>query len=905
MFKRIIFLIILSVLLTFSSLIIVNFSELFADTIIVDTTGMGNYLTIQEGIDAAIDGDTVLVHPATYTENINFTGKNIIVASLYLIYQDTSYISQTIIDGNQNGSVVTFVNGEDTTAVLIGFTITNGTNTGGGGIFCNASSPKLEYLAIIENTANVGGGILYIQSNTSMKNLTIYGNSGDGIASNNSNINLVNCILWNDSPNEINLYSGSLSVIYSDIQGGWIGDGNIDENPQFVNPDVGNFNLAEDSPCINSGNPFFPPDPDGTRADMGAFYYYNDSSEIVADFCADSTVGFSQLTVNFTDLSVAFNCEITSWNWDFGDGETSIEQNPIHTYNSGGFYTVSLTVEDDNVNSDTETKEDYIIVYTVIEDGENVSGVWYAENSPYLVQGLATVPEGQTLTIEPGTIIKLYSVGYPTYGRLRINGTLIAQGSINDSIVFTHYSDTGNWGSINFGFYNTTSSIEYCKIEYGCGLVMYSSTITIENSLFKNNLYSVITCASNSCPIINNNSIINNNECGIYIVDSNPTIMNNIIKDNGLSTDYSGIICSGSNGIIENNIIHGNGGNGIYLPEYSSPLIKNNTIEDNEFPGIYCGINSSPNIENNTIIGNQWGGVYCENTNNPYIINNIIQENEWGIYCLNQSNPNIIDNLITDSPNDGICCDNSSPVIINNTIVYNGLTFPNCAGIFCADNSEPTIINTILWENSTDFDFSGTGANPIISYSLIQGSSLPSWVQDGGNNIFGVNPLFIDEIIGDFNLTNNSPCIDAGTPDTTGLNLPQNDLSGKPRIYNGIIDMGAYEWQGYDVDKPHNPSTVTGLYQNYPNPFSAFTTIYFNICHGVTDDAEIKIYNIKGQLVKQFKIQSPIKLGTKCKINKVVWDGTDEEGNKVPSGVYFYKLSYGEYSVAKKMLLIR
>ncbi len=904
MFNKKFFLIIFSVLLTFSSLIILNFSILFADTIIVDTTGTGDYITIQEGIDASTDGDTVLVHPATYTENIDFTGKNIVVASLFLISEDANYISQTIIDGNQNGSVVSFANGEDSTAVLMGFTLINGSYAVGGGIFCNASSPKLEYLVVTENTANVGGGIICIQSNTSMKNLTIYGNSGSGVACNSSNISLDNCILWNDSPEEIIFYSNSISVNYSDIQGGWPGDGNIDEDPQFVDPDIGNFNLTENSPCINSGNPYFPPDPDGTRPDMGAFYYYNDASEIVAEFCADSTVGFSQLIVQFTDLSAAFNCEITSWDWDFGDGETSIEQNPIHNYNGGGFYTVSLTVEGDNGSFVTETKEDYIVVYTVIEDSAIIStGTWYADNSPYLVQGRATVPEGQTLTIEPGTIIKLYSVGYPTYGRLRINGTLIAQGSLNDSIVFNRYSDTGNWGSINFGFYNTTSSIEYCKIEYGCGLVMYSSTITIENSLFKNNLYSVIICASNSCPIINNNSIINNNECGVYIVDSNPTLMNNIIKDNGLLTDYSGIICSGSNGIIENNIIQHNGGNGIYLPEYSSPLIKNNTIEDNEFPGIYCGNNSNPNIENNTIIGNQWGGVYCEFENNPFIINNMIKENEWGIYCRDQSSPNIINNLIIDSPKDGICCDNSSPVITNNTIAYNGLSFANCAGIFCADDSDPIIKNTILWENSTDFDYSGTGTNPIISYSLIQDTSLPYWVQDAGNNIFAENPLFVNETSDDFNLQTNSPCIDTGTPDTTGLNLPDFDLSGDPRIYNDIIDIGAYEWQGYGVDEPEDEFyNDLYLFQNKPNPFSSSTAITFMLL----DNERIKyyslsIYNIKGQLIKNYNNESD----SFCEKINIVWDGTDIKGNKIPSGVYFYKLICGEYNVAKKMLLIR
>jgi len=78
------------------------------------------YSTIQQGIDASQDADTVLVQPGTYVENINYNGKNITVASLFLTSADTSYISQTIIDGNQSGSVVTFETGEDTTAVFCG-----------------------------------------------------------------------------------------------------------------------------------------------------------------------------------------------------------------------------------------------------------------------------------------------------------------------------------------------------------------------------------------------------------------------------------------------------------------------------------------------------------------------------------------------------------------------------------------------------------------------------------------------------------------------------------------------------------------------------------------------------------------------------------------------------------------
>ena len=101
----------------------------FADTINVP----GDQPTIQAGIDASFDGDIVLVQPGTYVENINFNGKAITLGSLFYTTQDTIYISQTIIDGNQNGSVVIFENEEDSNSVITGFTITNGLADYGGG----------------------------------------------------------------------------------------------------------------------------------------------------------------------------------------------------------------------------------------------------------------------------------------------------------------------------------------------------------------------------------------------------------------------------------------------------------------------------------------------------------------------------------------------------------------------------------------------------------------------------------------------------------------------------------------------------------------------------------------------------------------------------------------------------
>ena len=80
----------------------------------------------------------------------------------------------------------------------------------------------------------------------------------------------------------------------------------------------------------------------------------------ISDFTANPISGAIPLTVKFTDQSTG---DITEWYWDFNDGETSTEQNPSHTYNDAGNYTVSLTVSGSE-GSDTETKADYICVET-------------------------------------------------------------------------------------------------------------------------------------------------------------------------------------------------------------------------------------------------------------------------------------------------------------------------------------------------------------------------------------------------------------------------------------------------------------------------------------------------------------------------------------------------------------
>ncbi len=128
---------------------------------------------IQAGINAAVNGDTVLVSDGTYLENINFRGRAITVASHFLMDGDTAHVSNTTIDGSQpshpdSGSVVLFVSGEDTTSVLCGFTITGGTGTK-----FQVSITTPPYVLIVRN----GAGVLIINSGATVVNNKIIQNN--------------------------------------------------------------------------------------------------------------------------------------------------------------------------------------------------------------------------------------------------------------------------------------------------------------------------------------------------------------------------------------------------------------------------------------------------------------------------------------------------------------------------------------------------------------------------------------------------------------------------------------------------------------------------------------------------------------------------------------------------------
>lgn len=145
-------------------------------TITVNKDGTGNYLKIQEGIDAAVDGDTVIVSTGTYLEKIYFGGKNIVLRSTDPLDRDV--VETTIINYlGVGGSIITFNGSETEDCILTGFTITGGYSLYGGGIRGSYTHATISNCVITGNRADNGGGLHGCYGTIS--NCTITDNTAD------------------------------------------------------------------------------------------------------------------------------------------------------------------------------------------------------------------------------------------------------------------------------------------------------------------------------------------------------------------------------------------------------------------------------------------------------------------------------------------------------------------------------------------------------------------------------------------------------------------------------------------------------------------------------------------------------------------------------------------------------
>ena len=321
----------------------------------IENTTIGTkYDLIRHAVNEANSGDIIVLSEGVYHENINFSGKNITLSSIDPCNPEV--VTGTLLAGNPNsaGPVVTFATGEDEGCVLAGFTISGPE----AAIYCSGASPAISGCRIENNggngielregsnpaitnceiNSNAGSGIemlakqsgrmtIYnrpvigncviadnLQSGISggiptITNCTIASNTGFGISG--SSPAIINSIIYynNSGADAVQIDSDADTITYSDVQGGWPGQGNIDAAPCFAEPGFWNLGGTPDdvsndfwvtgdyhlrsqagrwhagsqtwlldvltSPCIDTGNPDsdFSAElpPNGDRTNMGAY----------------------------------------------------------------------------------------------------------------------------------------------------------------------------------------------------------------------------------------------------------------------------------------------------------------------------------------------------------------------------------------------------------------------------------------------------------------------------------------------------------------------------------------------------------------------------------------------------------------------------------------------------------
>jgi hypothetical protein len=386
-----------------------------------------------------------------------------------------------------------------------------------------------------------------------------------------------------------------------------------------------------------------------------------------------------------------------------------------------------------------------------------------------------------------------------------------------------------------------------------------------------------------------------------------------IIKVSG--SDYVQLLLNNltiSNGHVPNESSMKHGG-GILVVNDNSKLILNNCTIQNNRAG--AG-NDDSYSEAGT--GGTGGGIYCNNTElfNCMIINNYSGIGGWGsigppspggdggsgggLYCdsalivnclflHNETGKGGYGQVGGWAGNGGGVLVTSYGRIVNSTICFNiaqngGMGISGSegkpgdgGGIYNWGSANIHIDNCIISNNIAYYEGNDLYGNFNANYNLVFDTDYCSLI--GENNLTGVSPEF-NEPPFDLSLSDDSPAINAGNPDTSGLFLPNYDLLYNPRIDGDTIDIGAYEYQfTVSVDDISNSSFI----KVFPNPSTGKFWIK-NVTYN-QKAISIEIYNSFGEKLKQFKsteLLTPI----------------DLSGN--PKGIYMVRIKFrSEYFTPK------
>ncbi len=364
-----------------------------------------------------------------------------------------------------------------------------------------------------------------------------------------------------------------------------------------------------------------------------------------------------------------------------------------------------------------------------------------------------------------------------------------------------------------------------------------------------------------------------------------------IIGTNSLWSYRGAIDIKNSDPFLENLKITNNLSIGIAM-NHASPTVNNVEITFNAGTGIYCVFESNPRLNNVVINGNGDDGVECWDISNAILNNVTISHNgNYGLDSYNSS-PTLKNVLIIGNPI-GLSSKSSSPILENVTFADNGVPGGSC--IFLYD-SQTILTNSILWNNTAHEIYLG-GGKITISYSDLKGGQdsiadnnhgVVQWLE--GN--IDADPQFSNTLEHPFSLLRSSPCVNAGVPDTTGLNLPATDITDNPRIWNGRVDMGAYEWNNVGTEEYRILNNEIRI-SNFPNPVVSGTTFHYEVRESC--QVRLEIFDSFGR-----KIAEPGNGYQQQGKQEISWTAS-----ALPAGIYFYRMNAGNNIAIGKIVVVK
>lgn len=506
---------------------------------------------------------------------------------------------------------------------------------------------------------------------------------------------------------------------------------------------------------------------------------------------------------------------------------------------------------------------------TNIQVSGNVSGHWDVDT--VLVMDDLLIPSGEILSINSG--VKVIFQGHYQF---KVEGLILANGQENDSVSFSVADTTGFYNIENTkggwaGFWfepketlSDSSVFEYCHFSYGKA-VSEDSVFWYGGAVF---VHQYQNLRFYNCTFENNKAYKSGG--GIYCHAASIKIEHCDFISNSCGTDMD----------------YGYGG-GLCLV-YSKSRVKQNYFANNMATGVGGGMSfeySNPRIESNVFYDNYTaigGGLCClRSEQSAPIVNNLFYRNKSLHF------------------GGGVAFLEAHSLFVNNTVVENLSSYGG--GFYFNAAAKPIIKNSILWNNTCATPEGHQAwlydvySAPQFYYNNIEGgfedfggSGFGSFIGVYENNLDSI-PLFDENGAFPYGLLENSPCINAGTPDTIGLFLPLRDLSGNTRIKEERIDIGCYEFQGNSAIIEYAKEELVFV---SPNPVRDQAVFQFENSK-LSFDAQLIIYHPNGSVIKCFEIGNQ---------TSIQWDLKDESGIQLVSGWYLYHLVDGNFKYSGKIL---